>query len=211
MQQTRKPIRIAKDCCSLAAILTAVMLTGCFSLATFQSPKVLERGQTAFGAGAGITTEKLLGTSAFGRVGLSQNLDAGFKLLGVPLSGVFGDVKYQLWENVSYGSLDFGVSYMWGSSTLRSTDWTCLGLHPMVLLGDEKVHGGVKIVCLLDEVEFYPVGLGEKITWSAGAFPVIFVGISIGGRVKVMPEVSISFPSEGNQVWAGLAVQLNTK
>lgn len=215
MQKAKKLLYIANNCCPLAAILAILSLTGCFSLTTFQSAKVLDPGQAAFGAGAAIATGGVFETNAFGRIGLSQNSDMGFKAFGLPGFGfgLFGDMKYQFLKTIPYAAVDFGASYMHGSSSFGSGDWSSVGLYPMVLFGDEKTYAGAKAVIFLGDIELDLdlFGLGERTVEYSGWFPMIFVGTCNGDRVKVMPEVGVSLPPGPVLVWAGLAFQLNTK
>ena len=120
-------------------------------------------------------------------------------------------MKHQFLNTVPYAAVDFGVSYMHGSSDFGSADWNCVGLYPMVLFGDEKTYAGVKAVIFLGEIELDPFGWGEIAGKYSGWFPMIFVGTCNGDRVKVMPEVGVSLPPGALRAWAGLAVQLNSK
>jgi len=212
MRQTRKPIRIAKDCCSLAAILAILLLSSCYSLTTFQSAKVLDPGQAAFGGGAAIATGGVFETTAFGRIGLSQHSDVGFKVFGLPGFGfcLFGDMKYQFLKTVRNAAVDFGASYMDGASSFGADEWNSVGLYPTVLFGDEKTYAGAKAVIIMGEIELDLFGWQEKLDYS-GWFPMIFVGTCNGDRVKVMPEVGVSLPPGALNVWAGLAVQFSSK
>lgn len=213
MQKVKKSLNIVKNCFSVPTIFTALMLTGCYSLTTFQSAKVLDPGQAAFGGGAAIAAGGVFETTAFGRIGLSQNSDVGFKAFGLPGFGfgLFGDMKYQFLKTIPYAAVDFGASYMHGSSDFGSDYWNSVGLYPTLLFGDEKTYAGARAVIITGEIELDPFGWGEETLEYSGWFPMIFVGTYNGDRVKVMPEISVSLPPAQLNVWAGLALQLNTK
>lgn len=215
MHKVKETLTIVKKWCTVAAIFTVFMFTGCYSLTTFQSAKALDPGQAAFGGGAAIATGGIFETTAFGRIGLSQNSDVGVKAFGLPGFGfgLFGDMKYQLLKTIPYAAVDFGASFMHGSSDFGSNDWNSVGLYPMVLFGDENTYAGAKAVIFLGDIELQldPFGLGEKTVEYSGWFPMIFVGTCNGDRIKVMPEVGVSLPPAELNLWAGLAFQLNTK
>ena len=201
MHKASRFLDIAKGCCPLAAIFAAVMLNGCVSFTTFQSPKVLEPEQVALGGGVAVGTNGPYEAAVYGRVGLLNQSEVGFKAFGIPgLSlGVFGDIKHQFLKDPPYGTVDFGVSYISG----------IVDLYPMLLLGNENAHAGGKIVYFFVGEEFDLFGSDEEDYFSAW-FPMIFVGASLGGSVRFMPEITVSLPPGPVLLWAGVAIQLTS-
>lgn len=186
-----------------AAAALVLVLSGCVSLSTFQSPRVLDPGTTQLGAGV-IVTGGEAGTgevAIVARRGLADGVDVGAKLWGIPpFLGLYADVRYQILRE------PFLVSGTLGGSVFsvredgdddRSVSTTAL--YPTVLVGTERLFGGVRWTQVFgsagDLEENYGVG-----------FPGIVVGASFGSRLILAPEVNVHFGEGGTLVLPGAAL-----
>jgi hypothetical protein len=168
-----------------------MLLNGCISLTTFQTPNVIRPNQSYIGFGMsgqlgygyGYIKSAHFETSA--RRGIIKNLDAGFKLYTY---GFWGDIKYQLISSPFYLSADIGASFVQGSNldTYRRV-W---GLYPMIIMGTKKFYGGLKYIYINDThfTSEYQYNYTTTPT-----FPVVFVASCIGDRFKIIPELSFFF------------------
>ncbi|MEO0206424.1 MAG: hypothetical protein ABIL22_07100, partial [candidate division WOR-3 bacterium] len=175
--------------CVVRFISLLVMLTGCMSVTTFQSPKVLDPGEKTAGIGVGAHGGyaygyiKPLHIDIFARIGLMKKIDAGIKLYSY---GVLGDMKYQVIKSPLFTSLDIGFSYVYGPDFdgYRSV----LGAYPMLIIGTERYYTGakfihVKDVSLTDQKEYLKTDIYT--------FPAVLMGASFGNKLKIIPELNI--------------------
>jgi hypothetical protein len=210
MQSAVKSLRTIESYWLLSVLLLAMAFSGCVSYTTLQSPKVMEPGQWAIGAGCAATTEDVGEFSLYGRMGVVRHLDVGLKLFDfAPSLGVFGDVKYQMWEKAPFLSGDLGFSHMSSPNLFGSDDsddLECFALYPMLLFGSEQLYAGAKVVYFSQEVEF--LDLVDKTTISDHFF-ILTLGGSFGDEhIRVMPEFDIGVWSmKETATWGGLAIQ----
>lgn len=197
----------------LVILVATMMFCGCVSHTTFQSPRVLDPGQANVGLGGAGWVQRhdthrhhgFLEGVLYGRVGVTRNLDVGIKLFG-PFGGIFGDVKYQLWQRPPFVSADLGFSYgRFGDMPDSGDDFDYLGFYPMVLFGYEDLYGGVKLI-YVEEVRHRKYGPGGTET-ERYSRPGIVVGTSVGSKVRMRPEMNIYKISDGVLFTAGLAIE----
>lgn len=201
----------------LAVLIGTMMVCGCISHTTFQSPKVLDPGQVNVGLGAMGWMQRndsdrhqgFLEVDLYGRIGLTRNLDAGIKLFG-PFGGIFGDAKYQLWQRPPFLSADLGFSYgRFGDMPDSGDDFYYFGFYPMLLIGYEDLYGGVKLI-YVEETRHRSYGPGGTET-ERYSRPGIVLGATVGARVKMRPEVNIYKIDQGLLYTGGLAVEWVSK
>lgn len=171
-------------------------------MSTYQSPKILEKGsgQIGFGilAGVGIENQETgLGEiSLIGRYGISERMDVGAKLYGMPqlleFHSFYGDLRHQILTDPIYLSGSMGIS------TFSVDDFRSIGLYPTVMAGTERLYGGVKWIRLISTSDQTEESLGTH-------FPGFVAGANFGGRISVMPEVNIYF-SEDILVFPGVGL-----
>ena len=103
----------------LAGTAGLLILSGCVSLSSLQSPRVLEPKQEFHGfalAGFYDQDQNVVGLyeiDIYGRFGIAKNWDLGYKIYGVPLlfGGIQGDIKYQILAKPLKIAGDLGLSY----------------------------------------------------------------------------------------------------
>ena len=182
-------------------LFTVLSVTGC---TTFQTPETLGPGEFLLGGGIAATAEtenyrdvqrlvkdvdkkvlwlRLLepetwgGLGAvYGRIGLTERVDAGFKIEALPPSPLFSllvDVKYQVVQSTNVAaSLDLGAFVYKDGEELYGKQ---IGVVPMVLVGNGKVHGGAK----------------AKIS-TEGVKPGFLVGLSLfWRRSRILMELNV--------------------
>ena len=158
--------------------VTALASIGC---ATFQTPKVLEPGEVALGAGGIILLSDEGGmpnAAIFARLGILKNVDIGFKA-ELPLSTSFVlDVKYQIMQRPILIAADLGF-FSFGET---------IGVVPSLLFGTERLYGGFKAYTRFNE--YSPSSLVSKTAVSV--YPTAVVGVAVGKRIKLLPEIAFS-------------------
>lgn len=188
----------------LVFVLVLPTLSGCFSLTTYQSARVLEPGEKVVGAGLGGFVEATDGGASvglldlYGRMSLSPEVDAGVKVTGFPLLGglVFADVKRQVLRDPLYVAADLGASVFVSFIYDETGPIYLLGLYPMVLAGTEHVYAGARLSLLgggnLEDdalIDFTGVGV----------LPGAVVGGKFGTRLQVLPELNLYvLPEDGS-------------
>ena len=181
----------------------AVAVSGCISYSTFQTPRVLERGEVVIGAGAtGLPgDDPAVLPEVYGRFGIAERVDAGVKMTGVPpWAWLMGDVKYQVVDGPFAVAADMGVSYAGTGVTIDddSSDIGFLGLYPAIMAGTDRLYGGAKLI-------YIAAGDGDT-EWLSGNLYGLFAGTSFGERWRFLPEVHVYFGDE-TAVLGGLGVQ----
>lgn len=188
-----------------AALIPALLLTlvasGCISFSTFQSPRVLERGEGQLGGGVlfGVDLEgeeSGLGELALlGRYGVGDRVDVGGKLWGFPpFLGIYGDVRYQLLRE------PFLISGAMGASWISFDEFSTGALYPTVMFVTDRFFAGARWTFL--------TATGTDLEETFGAnFPGAVVGASFGGRLTFAPEVNVLFGEE-TAVMPGAAVMV---
>ena len=174
--------------CLAGALL---LLSGCVSLSTYQSPRVLDPGESHLGAGVmlGAGGAGVGEFAVLGRRGVAEGFDLGAKVWGVPpFLGIYGDVRSQLQTEPFLVSGTLGASFFSVRQTVdgEETGTSTTALYPAVLIGSDRLFAGARWTQLFgsagDLEERY--GLG---------FPGVILGASFGSRVSVAPEVNVHF------------------
>jgi hypothetical protein len=178
-------------------------LYGCYSIAFFQSPKVLEKGKTEFSFGTSLvySNNYLSLYELFGnlRVGVGNNADVGIRIFGKPPRdleflkeggssdsceggcwvGIYVDGKYQLVEEPLYISTVLGLSYSFPAMA---------ALYPSIVIGTERFYLVSRIII------FGPIGFweeGSEFAKYVMASPSMSMGFLVGRKVRLLPEVGI--------------------
>jgi hypothetical protein len=174
----------------IPALLLALLASSCISFSTFQSPRVLERGEAELGGGIlfGVDLEgeeSGLGELALlGRYGLADRVDVGAKLWGFPpFVGIYGDVRYQVAREPVL------VAGALGASWFSFDEFSTGALYPTVMVGADRFFAGGRWTFL--------TATGNEMEETFGAkFPGIVVGASFGSRVILAPEVNVLLGDE---------------
>ncbi|KAA3611088.1 MAG: hypothetical protein D8M58_14025 [Calditrichaeota bacterium] len=179
----------------LLSILLTLSSTACVSFSTLQTPKVLENDEKTFGLGitSPIDQDELVPIpELYLRWAAFQDIDMGAKVTGIPFAlGVIGmDIKYQALtiDSSFYVSLDFGLSH--SSGDFGST----IGYSPAILLGNERIFGGAKLI--IADIENDDGFLGSKKGETIGTISEIFIGTSIGDKWRIMPVANLMFSDD---------------
>jgi hypothetical protein len=191
-------------CRWLAGTAGLLILSGCVSLSSLQSPRVLEPKQEFHGfalAGFYDRDQNGLGlyeVDIYGRFGIAKNWDLGYKIYGVPLlfGGIQGDIKYQILAKPLKIAGDLGLSYSRVAGD-EDVNVNAFVVQPMILVGDERFYAGAKAVCVATSgrVEIFD----SNSFGSRNALPGIVLGavIEIGKKRQLAPEMNIYFLSKG--------------
>ncbi len=182
-----------------------IILSGCVSLSTYQSPKILDKGDAQVGvgmlAGFGEIREVALGeVSLIGRYGISDRMDIGAKIYGLPhlvqFYSLYGDLRYQLLTEPLYVSGAFGVS------TFHVEDYRSTGLYPTIMFGTERIYGGVKWIRMISSSDEMEESLGTN-------FAGVVAGATFGKRLSFMPELNVYFADEELLFFPGVGLTYN--
>ena len=192
-------------------IYSILLFTGCGHVSTYQSPKILNKGEKLWGTGISINNNKELKNSfpigflsdysIYTRYGLSDRAESGLKLsFSLPLLLTSYHYKYLLLQTAPVKSMkkpllvsgDLGLSI-----GLVSSGSPAVGFHPTLLFGREDFYGGVSTNII------YPLSRGPNP--SSNSLYIlssrIFTGASIGHKWKFNPEISYDFfPYSGETV-----------
>ena len=186
-------------------------LAGCVSFSTFQAPTPLGEDRAIMGVGvSGIAGSGGSGfgmIDIYGRTGITDRLDAGIKVFGIPigfLGGVMFDVKYAVNAGSPTLALDMGVSYF------SIEDARALGLYPMVLYGTRNVYAGLKMIFFATSTN---IDLFDSETVESNAsIPGAVVGVGIGKRSRLMAELNVYRFPEGDVVFfPGVGFQISLR
>ncbi len=175
-------------------VAVSLMLAGCYTFTISQTPKVLEPGKTVVGAAGAAAADPTspevapLDVNVYVRHGLCHRLDAGLRVSVISF-GATGDVKYQLVSGSLPIVADLGLSYGRIGQDTPAT-WL-LGVSPSLLVGDEHVYGGVRVMYLV------PNQRPATITSGIAALHLV-VGGTMGNKLRVMPELGILVPINQN-------------
>jgi len=173
-----------------------VIFSSC-SVATFQTPKLLNPGEKVVGVGtAGYYSPKdndsyVAEIDIYGRFGIEKNKELGIKYL-FP-TGVCCDAKIQILEKPILVALDFMVSLSYYPPDYQDeyTISETIGFHPLLLFGRECLYGGIKYTYLHEETY-----LDENII----KYPSLMFGASMGDKFRMLPEINLLFCDENKGV-----------
>jgi len=177
-----------------------LVYTGCGHVSTYQSPKILNKGEKLWGTGISINNNKelknfhpialLSDISIYTRYGLSDRAEYGFKLsFSLPFLLTSYHYKHLLLQTAPVKPMkkpllltgDFGLSL-----GVAGSGNTAILFHPTLLFGREDIYGGVSTNII------YPFS-GEPNPSSNSLYILssrIFTGASIGHKWKFNPEIS---------------------
>ena len=151
-------------------LVTSIVLviSGC---ATFQSPKVLEKGENSLTAGVSVSYPGWFSVTAAYRTYLAKNLDVGLQLCYKYAFSAIADLKYQILTEPFYLAAGFGagVGYMQRFYPI---------VQALLIGGTDVFYIGIKPMYAFEHASEYP----------------IFGGIVAGGTIGKKP----SFLIEGN-------------
>lgn len=175
-------------------VLTGLMSTGC--LMTYQTARVLPRGETVSGVGVSLPPM----VEYYYRRGLGGNMEGSIKLgstispteLGI-LPIVFGELKYQIPSPfIQARSLVAG-----GGAFVGDDGKLHFIFYPTYLVSSGDYYGGVKLITIPKDIaEGYYLGLVVGRVYHLNQ-----------ARVKVFPEVSIIQGGDVLGLSAGIGIQ----
>ena len=192
-------------------IYSILLFTGCGHVSTYQSPKILNKGEKLWGTGISINNNKelknsfpialLSDLSIYTRYGLSDRAENGFKLsFSLPFLLTSYHYKYLLLQTAPVKPMkkpllvtgDLGLAL-----GVASSGNTAIGFHPTLLFGREDIYGGVNTNII------YPLSRGPNP--SSHSLNIlssrIMAGAAIGHKWKFNPEISYDFfPYSGETV-----------
>jgi hypothetical protein len=201
--------------------LASLLLSGCPSLSTLQTPRTVPKGQTRFGIGA-----EAVGISSDGdsitvpqfefsaRYGLTDDIDIGAKLYAI---GVELGLKYQFLRGpldiaiapaASYISVNTSVSG--GSGEGADASVSVAHLHAPLLLGynvsDSVTLGfGPKLLYVISTASVSSEDATDTVTGDGLLVGGFFsVPLRVGNAFWIAPEVNVYKPiGEDGLVWQG--------
>ncbi|MFW5947631.1 MAG: hypothetical protein ACOCUW_03975 [Gemmatimonadota bacterium] len=193
--------------------IIAAFASGCVSFSMFQGPETLDHGQVVGGVGAAIFSvpgdtadDSSLGLwpEAGVRVGLGHRFDLGARFAGVPPFGTFyGDIRYQLVPGPVAVTAGLGGSFV--DATFNDDDVSFSAVYPSLAVGSDRlwVAGRGLIVS---------TGSADQVFVSESIWGLV-VGSSIGGDVRLLPEVEVYFGTDATEtiVGLGLGVQVDLR
>lgn len=185
---------------TLYLVLVVIIGPGCIFLNTFQSPRVLEKGEMQIGLAAtglgfsdGDDVDAVFGIPEInGRLNIGNKTDLGLR---VTFPAIGADIRYQLVDRKP-----FYVAAGVGGSGVFISDATLVTFTPSLSLGTDNVYTGLKYAVLggsfeEGDIEFSELG------------PGIMFGASLGNdRLRFIPELNIYFPEDGTVTGFGVAL-----
>ena len=164
--------------------------------ATYQSPQVLDQGETIVGVGISLPAD----LSLLMRRSLTPSTDIGVKFTGIPIPGfpffsynTLVDVKSIIRDrNSTLISGDLGIMVGHFSDTGGPTTIKSLGIYPLLLFGSERLYGGIG----LDYFQIRTVkgpSFGDEaiVTANHHTTPRVVIGITMGGKWRQTIELHL--------------------
>ena len=174
---------------SLAVFVLALVVTGCQSFTMLQTPVPVAPGHVTAGIGAAVPVSKGdagVFPEVSARIGLTSWADAGVKM---SLGGMLlVDGKVQWVEAPIHLATDLGWSYHhWSGGSGNSTSITTIGWYPAVMIGDDHWYAGLRgtYIATTGQFDFFETQSVNGHQWICSD---LFVGASIGGSFRVLPE-----------------------
>lgn len=181
--------------CTTTSPLVLLVLSGCISYTTLQSPKTLDPGVVSVGGGAGVATD---GTSsglvaeAGMRAGIIKSFDVGAKWSFPTL--LFLDGKYQIVNGSVQVAADLGWSYFSYNGAIGNSHGTSYGWYPMIMIGQDYWYAAVKGVYFQTSGTFDFFGT-QSFSSSRWISTNVVFGTIIGSKVQFIPEVNCIIPT----------------
>ncbi|MEO0231612.1 MAG: hypothetical protein ABIM29_03625 [candidate division WOR-3 bacterium] len=170
-----------------------LFLSSCMTMNVFEGPDTTKKGETSFGLGvSNFVLFDESGKPIFmpipfpylkGRYGVTDNLDIGFRYVGILGFGFDPKIKF----------LDKGIK---GSLTLpfNITKWPEVPIwysfEPTLILGTNLIYFGSKFSYLSLQLEW-----DNETSNIYGIFPSLFLGFTLGKNWKLCPEVNFYLPA----------------
>ena len=182
----------------LAGVLLCV---GCFSLTSFQSPQALPPGSISVGGGLAGYWWVNYGSpypeaDFLVRYGLFKNVDVGGKV-SLPLASVSADVKWQFLRGPLQAAINVGGSY--GRTPYFpdiSEEADILAAYPGLIIGSDRIYASARALMVHSIGYRYNDWRPDTTTtW----YPQVLVGGSFGDRLRVVPELSLTFGTGNRQ------------
>ena len=198
--------------CLIGALLYLFLYCGCWSLSTFQSPVVLEKGKNSGGIGFTGFIDKEEGQlefyefDIFLRWGLFHDFEGGIKIFGLPAlgGGIQGDLKYQVIEGPIFIAVDMAIFYALGPKIATDEFIHTYGYTPMILIGSKTIYCGFKNIFSFSGDE---LSLGSSSRRIEASLPALVFGLSIGESFQIMPELNYYIGPEDNLFVLGLGLR----
>jgi hypothetical protein len=181
----------------LIYLCLGILLSGCMSYTTLQSPKTLESGQVILGGGIATSFEGGRPSVEFNsRIGILHKFDVGAKIV-IP-SLYFVDAKYQILDEPVAMSADLGWSSFSNSSQSSDDKGTTTAWYPMLIIGQDHWYVGVKQVFLRSTGQFEFFGT-QKFSYSGLWSTNVVIGGIFGTNIRMMPEINFIMLNGGNK------------
>ena len=183
-------------------ICLSFVLSGC---TTMQSPKVLKPGEKLAGGSIFLSVYEISGFEVFGRFGMTENADIGFRAAfhtQYTAIGIATDVKYQILRRPFYLAADLELSMARQSHFDDTVDYY-YGITPLILFGGDHLYCGFKTAfAIYKSAYFYAYRPNHWILintddWIFNFCPVVVLGCSIGKNFRVVPEISMYIKETG--------------
>ena len=182
--------------CMLFAVFT--VLSGCASFSSYQTAQSLGEGKSQFAIGLTVTDQSVDGPEAdyeeaayftpelIFRTGVTDGFDVGAKLyVAYPIVGVVINGKYQFLDGPGLDmAVDFGVGY--SGVELNNNDITYVDFYPALLMTynfSDTFSATLAPKVVIRRAKVAGAGTDTE------SFPGATLTLSLGKKVKVMPEV----------------------
>jgi len=180
-----------------------IFISGCTTLATYQTPITTPKDEVSFGASVSgfivVSDGEVLGLpltvpSFYLRYGLADNQDIGFSFLGLPVFGsTVIDYKYQFLNNGLLGAFNLGSGFWFLPGDYFDIKNPLL-LYPFIgfSFGNERVYFGTRVYYF--NSSSYSYILKKRITTETFSGSLI-LGATLGkGSFKFAPEINFTIP-----------------
>ena len=196
-----------------------ILLSGCVTLSNFNGPETLKPGKWVYGTGISTALAEnddymIPSYELYTRFGVAENFDVGLKVAGL-FSVVGGDLKYRFFNSEKFmASLDMGFSYASledEDSALIDETCSVYGFYPALILGNEKLYFGPKLVYLIGKGGFDDFIKDDDRLPSKKWIPGFFAGykIKLFKWFSVIPEITMYYtPDHGIWFYGGVAIEL---
>ncbi|MEN3044456.1 MAG: hypothetical protein ABDH37_04485 [Candidatus Hydrothermales bacterium] len=171
-----------------------IFLTSCITMNVFEGPDTTKKGEASFGIGVSQMafldeenkTEFLPIPFPYfkGRYGIANNIDIGFRYVGIMGFGI--DPKFKFLDKELKASLSFPfILATWPGLPVWYT------FEPTLILGTDVIYFGSKF-------SYFSIGFewDDDSVGIYGVFPSLFLGFTLGKKLRLCPEVSFCLPAK---------------